>query len=183
MVSEDKVRQIISSLKETSVYSFDLEQFKQLLTLLNKLELALFKETLIKDGETTILSQYELIEEEVYDNIDRKIEILENGDDEETTIIKVNLDLDKADYTDPVKINDYSKYVLANKHHVILILGYNESSQSYTIAEAKGKKYGVLISNAPISTLGSYRVVDMSSYYNSKVNGNYENDFESGRKG
>ena len=73
--------------------------------------------------------------------------------------------------------------VLANKHHVILILRYNEADQSYTIAEAKGKKYGILISNAPISTLGSYRVVDMSSYYNSKVNGNYENDFESGRKG
>ena len=53
-------------------------------------------------------------------NYDRYISYMnENGDDEETTIIKDNLDLDKADYTDPVKVNDHSKYVLANKHHYL----------------------------------------------------------------
>ena len=119
MVSEDKVRQIISSLKETSVYSFDLEQFKQLLTLLNKLELALFKETLIKDGETTILSQYELIEEEVYDNIDRKIEILENG--EMINMFKASLLTNKyLDYMKHLNINDLTslKFYVSNKVNV-----------------------------------------------------------------
>ena len=97
MVQEEKVRQIISSLKETSVYSFDLEQFKQLLTLLNKLELVLFKETLIKENETRILSQYELIEEEVFNNIDNQLSYLDNQEfvNNHPTLIKYidNLDI------------------------------------------------------------------------------------------
>lgn len=51
---------------------------------------------------------------------DRYIEYMnENGDDEETTIVKVNLDLDKEDYVDSKKVTDYSKFVLANKHHYL----------------------------------------------------------------
>lgn len=42
-----------------------------------------------------------------------------NGDDEETTIIKVNLDLDKEDYMDSKQVNDYSKLVLANNHYYL----------------------------------------------------------------
>ena len=119
MVSEDKVRQIISSLKETSVYSFDLEQFKQLLTLLNKLELALFKETLIKEGESSILSQYELIEDEVYDDIERKIEILENG--EMINMFKASLLTNKyLDYMKHLNINDLTnlKFYVSNKVNI-----------------------------------------------------------------
>jgi len=53
-------------------------------------------------------------------NYDRYIKYMdENGDDEETTIIKVNLDLDKEDYTDFKKVDDYSKFVLANKHYYL----------------------------------------------------------------
>lgn len=119
MVSEDKVKQIISSLKETSVYSFDLEQFKQLLTLLNKLELALFKETLIKEGESGILSQYEQIEEEVYDSIDRKIEMLENG--EMISMFKASLLTNKyLDYMKHLNVNDLTslKFYVSNKVNV-----------------------------------------------------------------
>lgn len=119
MVSEDKVKQIISSLKETSVYSFDLEQFKQLLTLLNKLELILFKETLIKEGESTILSQYELIEEEVFENIDRKIEILENG--EMISMFKASLLTNKyLEYMKHLNVNELSnlKFYISNKVNV-----------------------------------------------------------------
>ncbi len=54
------------------------------------------------------------------ENYDRYLAYMdEYGDDEETTIIKVNLDLDKEDYKDPVVVNDYSKTVLANKHHYL----------------------------------------------------------------
>ena len=53
-------------------------------------------------------------------NYDRYLNYMnEMGDDEETTIIKVNLDLDKENYTEPVQVSDYSKYVLANKHHYL----------------------------------------------------------------
>ena len=73
--------------------------------------------------------------------------------------------------------------VLANAHHVILILSYNSADQTYTIAEAKGKSYGILSSTVPLSSLCSYDVVDMSSFYENSVNTNYEADFEAGRKG
>lgn len=54
------------------------------------------------------------------DNYDRYIKYMdEYGDDEETTIIKVNLDLDKENYVDSKVVTDYSKYVLANNHHFL----------------------------------------------------------------
>ena len=53
-------------------------------------------------------------------NYDRYVKYMdEEGDDEETTVIMVNLDLDKEDYKDPVKVSDKSKTVLANKHHYL----------------------------------------------------------------
>ena len=119
MVSEDKVRQIISSLKETSVYSFDLEQFKQLLTLLNKLELVLFKEILVKEGENNILNQYSLIEEEVFDNIDRQLSILDN--DEVINMFKTSLLTNKyVDYMSHLNVNDLTnlKFYVSNKVNI-----------------------------------------------------------------
>lgn len=54
------------------------------------------------------------------ENYDRYIAYMnENGDDEETTIIKVNLDLDKEDYKDAILVEDFSKLVLVNKHHYL----------------------------------------------------------------
>ena len=54
------------------------------------------------------------------ENYDRYIHYMnEYGDDEETTIIKVNLNLDKEDYADYVEVNDYSNMVLANKHYYL----------------------------------------------------------------
>jgi len=119
MVSEEKVRQIISSLKETSVYSFDLEQFKQLLTLLNKLELVLFKEILVKEGESHILSQYELIEEEVFDNIDNQLSILDN--DEVITTFKASLITNKyVEFMSHLSVSDLTnlKFYVTNKVNI-----------------------------------------------------------------
>lgn len=119
MVQEEKVRQIISSLKETSVYSFDLEQFKQLLTLLNKLELVLFKETLIKENETRILSQYELIEEEVFNNIDNQLSYLDNQ--ELITMFKSSLLTNQyIEYMSHLNVSDLTslKFYVSNKVNV-----------------------------------------------------------------
>ncbi len=119
MVSEEKVRQIISSLKETSVYSFDLEQFKQLLTLLNKLELVLFKEILVKEGESHILSQYELIEAEVFENIDNQLSILDN--DEVITTFKASLITNKyVEFMSHLSVSDLTnlKFYVTNKVNI-----------------------------------------------------------------
>lgn len=40
----------------------------------------------------------------------------ETGEDEETVVLSVNLDIDKDDYSDPVVIKEYSDEVLVNKH-------------------------------------------------------------------
>lgn len=54
------------------------------------------------------------------ENYDRYIKYMnETGEDEETTIIKVNMDLDKEDYKDAIKVTDKSELVLANKHRYL----------------------------------------------------------------
>ncbi len=40
----------------------------------------------------------------------------ETGEDEETVVLCVNLDMDKENYQDPIVINKYSEDVLVNKH-------------------------------------------------------------------
>lgn len=53
-------------------------------------------------------------------NYDRYIAYMnEYGDDEETTIIKVNLDLDKEDYKDATLVEEDSKLMLVNKHRYL----------------------------------------------------------------
>lgn len=41
----------------------------------------------------------------------------ETGEDEETTVIFVNLSMDKENYTDPVKVTEFSSDMLVNKHY------------------------------------------------------------------
>lgn len=68
-------------------------------------------------------------------NYDRYVTYMDNeGDDEETTIIMVNLDLDKEDYNEPFDVsNDYSLTVLANKHH---FLGKNYTPKNLVTVKA-----------------------------------------------
>lgn len=50
-------------------------------------------------------------------NYDRYIAYAdETGEDEETTVLIVNLDLDKEQYTDPVQVREFSTTMLVNKH-------------------------------------------------------------------
>lgn len=44
---------------------------------------------------------------------------LETGEDEETTVLYVNLGMDKEDYTDPIIIKEYDNKVLVNKHRML----------------------------------------------------------------
>lgn len=119
MVSEEKVRQIISSLKDSGVYSFDENQFKDLLTLLNKLELELFKELLINEQENEILNKYQLIEEEVVGRINNKLDELDNS--ELITLFKGALITNKyIDYLSALQVNDLQsiKFYISNKVNV-----------------------------------------------------------------
>lgn len=53
-------------------------------------------------------------------NYDRYVNYsLETGEDEETTVLYVNLDMDKDDYSDPVVIDKYDDMVLVNKHRML----------------------------------------------------------------
>lgn len=51
------------------------------------------------------------------DNYDRYVHYSDDtGEDEETTVLFVNLDMDKNDYEDPVIVTKYSTDMLVNKH-------------------------------------------------------------------
>lgn len=43
----------------------------------------------------------------------------ETGEDEETTIVCVNLGMDNEDYVDPTKVSEFSTDMLVNKHYVL----------------------------------------------------------------
>jgi len=119
MVSEEKVKQIISSVKDSGVYTFDDNQFKDLLTLLNKLELQLFKELLIQNQETEILSKYESIEEEVVGRIDQKLDELDES--ELITLFKGALLTNKyIDYLSALQVVDLQsiKFYISNKVNI-----------------------------------------------------------------
>ena len=50
-------------------------------------------------------------------NYDRYVDYSnETGEDNETTVLAVNLDMDKEDYSDPLIISDFSTDMLVNKH-------------------------------------------------------------------
>ena len=119
MVSEEKVKQIIGSVKDSGVYTFDDNQFKDLLTLLNKLELQLFKELLIQNQETEILSKYEAIEEEVVGRIDQKLDELDGS--ELITLFKGALLTNKyIDYLSALQVVDLQsiRFYISNKVNV-----------------------------------------------------------------
>ena len=49
---------------------------------------------------------------------DRYVEYMNNSrEDEETSVLYVNLDLDKEDYQEPKQVNEFSYTMLVNKHH------------------------------------------------------------------
>lgn len=51
------------------------------------------------------------------ENYDRYVNYSdETGEDEETTVLYVNLDLDKEDYVDAIDVKDFSSSMLVNKH-------------------------------------------------------------------
>ena len=53
-------------------------------------------------------------------NYDRYISYMDTSrEDEETSVLYVNLDLDKENYNDPKKVNEFSYTMLVNKHHVL----------------------------------------------------------------
>jgi len=43
----------------------------------------------------------------------------ETGEDEETTVLQVNLDMDKEDYQDAIKVSKFSSDMLVNKHRYL----------------------------------------------------------------
>ncbi len=52
------------------------------------------------------------------ENYDRYIQYMDNSrEDEETTVLHVNLDLDKEDYEDSVEVKNFSIDMFVNKHH------------------------------------------------------------------
>ena len=54
------------------------------------------------------------------DNYDRYVHYSDNtGEDEETTVLFVNLDMDKEDYQEPISVRNFSTDMLVNKHRCL----------------------------------------------------------------
>lgn len=71
----------------------------------------------IKHKKVRYLEEFLTVDYAKIKNYDRYLAYSdETGEDEETVVLAVNLDMDKKNYENPKVISDYDKYVLVNKH-------------------------------------------------------------------
>lgn len=71
----------------------------------------------IKKGKIKYLEEFFVVDYAKLDNYDRYVAYSdETGEDEETTVLFVNLDMDKEDYKDSVLVDKFSTDMLINKH-------------------------------------------------------------------
>ena len=73
-----------------------------------------------KRDKVKYLEEFFSIEYAKLDNYDRYVKYEdETGEDEETTVLFVNLDMDKGDYTDAIEVKKFSLDMLVNKHRYL----------------------------------------------------------------
>jgi len=74
----------------------------------------------LKREKVKYLEEFFSIDYAKLDNYDRYLKYAdETGEDEDITVLLVNLDLDKEDYTDAVKVEKFSIDMLVNKHRYL----------------------------------------------------------------
>ncbi|MBR5369736.1 MAG: M15 family metallopeptidase [Bacilli bacterium] len=74
----------------------------------------------LKREKVKYLEEFFSIDYAKLDNYDRYLNYAdETGEDEDVTVLLVNLDLDKEDYTDAVKVDKFSIDMLVNKHRYL----------------------------------------------------------------
>ena len=73
-----------------------------------------------KRDKIKYLEEFFSVEYAKLDNYDRYVKYEdETGEDEETTVLFVNLDMDKGDYTDAIEVKKFSLDMLVNKHRYL----------------------------------------------------------------
>jgi len=73
-----------------------------------------------KRDKIKYLEEFYTISYAKLDNYDRYVKYAdETGEDEETAVLFVNLDMDKPDYEEAVPVDKFSPDMLVNKHHVL----------------------------------------------------------------
>lgn len=73
-----------------------------------------------KRDKVKYLEEFFLFDFAKIENYDRYVSYSnETGEDDILTVLYVNLDLDKEDYTDPIKVNKFSLDMLVNKHRLL----------------------------------------------------------------
>ncbi|MBQ2639729.1 MAG: M15 family metallopeptidase [Bacilli bacterium] len=78
-------------------------------------------EEFIKHKKIRYIEEFFTIDCAKINNYDRYIAYSdETGEDEETVVVSVNLDMDKEPYKEPLKIRKYNKYVLVTKHRQLM---------------------------------------------------------------
>ncbi len=97
------------------------------------------------------LEEFFVVDYARLDNYDRYVAYSdETGEDEETTVLFVNLDMDKADYEDAVLVDDFSIDMLINKHRYLsedfVPTGLSKIDEKYT--SEKGMKASRVAINA-----------------------------------
>ena len=105
-------------------------------------------------------------------NYDRYISYMDTSrEDEETSVIYVNLDLDKENYQDPKKVTDFSYTMLVNKHYR-LDKDFKPSSL-ITISTDYASEKGVKANSTAVSAAKKMIDAAKSENYNLIINSAY----------
>ena len=134
----------------------------------------------LKKGKIKYLEEFFSIPYAKLDNYDRYVAYSdETGEDEETTVLFVNLEIDKEDYKDAQLVKDYSTDMLINKHRYLdkKFVPENLSKISSKYASSKGMEASRVAINAFIEMSEAALKEDMELVINSSYR-SYEDQEE-----
>ena len=119
MISEAKINQVLSSIRENGIKSFDTDSLVKLLSILNKQELEAFKEKVFYEENGLILDKFLRCEPLVTKAIDDKLYKI--GRSELIALLKESINKDLYyNYLSTLTVNELAdvKYYIANSVNV-----------------------------------------------------------------
>ncbi len=125
----------------------------------------------IKHKKITYLEEFFTVDYAKIKNYDRYVKYSdESGEDEETVVLAINLDMDKENYQNPVKIRKYDKNVLVTKHRQLMksykpkLVKISKKYASDNKQQATKEAYNAFIEMYKAAESEGYGLVINSSY-------------------
>lgn len=132
MISEAKINQVLSAIRENGIKSFDTDSLVKLLSILNKQELEVFKEKIFYEENGLILDKYLRCEPLVIKAIDDKLYKI--GKSELIILLKESINKDLYyNYLQTLTVNELAdvRYYISNSVNVFDNINYRAAKKIF----------------------------------------------------